>query len=144
MGGFQQRYSEEDIFRGFNVGDLFKDLGFGGGDIFSMIFGGRRGRARRRARQQRQQQSWDFGDYITREQRGAEATRDLDLHYELEIPFMDSIHGAEKRISLATQTGTEEVNVKIPKGIATGKKLRLKGKGQYGAGPGSAAICISR
>ncbi len=130
MGGFQQRYSEEDIFRGFNVGDLFKDLGFGGGDIFSMIFGNRG--AGRAGRQQRQQQSWDFGDYITREQRGAEATQDLDLYYELEIPFMDAMHGAEKRISLATQSGTEEVNVKIPKGIATGKKLRLKGKGNIG------------
>ena len=130
MGGFQQRYSEEDIFRGFNVGDLFKDLGFGGGDIFSMIFGNRG--AGRGSRQQRQQQPWDFGDYITREQRGAEASRDLDLHYELEIPFIDAMHGAEKRISLATQSGTEEVNVKIPKGIATGKKLRLKGKGNTG------------
>jgi curved DNA-binding protein len=133
MGGFQQRYSEEDIFRGFNVGDLFKDLGFGGGDIFSMIFGGRgAGRGGGGGRQQRQQQSWDFGDYTARQQRGPEATRDLDLHYELEIPFMDSIHGAEKRVSLATHTGTEEVNVKIPKGIATGKKLRLKGKGNMG------------
>ena len=26
MGGFQQRYSQEDIFSGFNVGDLFRDL----------------------------------------------------------------------------------------------------------------------
>lgn len=129
MGGFQQRYSEEDIFRGFNVGDLFKDLGFGGGDIFSMIFGNRGAGGRAGRQQRQQQQSWDFGDYITREQRGAEATQDLDLYYELEIPFMDAMHGAEKRISLATQSGTEEVNVKIPKGIATGKKLRLKGKG---------------
>jgi curved DNA-binding protein len=129
MGGFQQRYSEEDIFRGFNVGDLFKDLGFGGGDIFSMIFGRQAGRG---ARQQRQQQSWDFNDYITRQQQGAQTARDLDLHYELEIPFMDAIHGAEKRISLATATGTEEVNVRIPQGIATGKKLRLKGKGNGG------------
>ncbi|MHB8111153.1 MAG: DnaJ C-terminal domain-containing protein [Syntrophorhabdaceae bacterium] len=131
MGGFQQRYSEEDIFRGFNVGDLFKDLGFGGGDIFSMIFGRQAGgRQARGARQQ--QQSWDFGDYITREQRGAEATTDLDLHYELEIPFMDAIHGAEKRISLTNPMGAEDVNVKIPKGITTGKKLRLKGKGNQG------------
>ncbi len=134
MGGFQQRYSEEDIFRGFNVGDLFKDLGFGGGDIFSMMFGGRQGGRAGRQQQQRAQ-SWDFNDYITRQQQqqGAQASRDLDLHYELEIPFMDSIHGAEKRISLATQTGTEEVNIKIPKGISTGKKLRLKGKGNQGS-----------
>ncbi len=131
MGGFQQRYSEEDIFKGFNVGDLFKDLGFGGGDIFSMIFGRQTGQSGRAGRPGRQQ-SWDFGDYITRQQQGAAAPHDLDLHYELEIPFMDSIHGAEKRISLATHSGTEEVNVKIPKGIATGKKLRLKGKGNQG------------
>jgi curved DNA-binding protein len=131
MGGFQQRYTEEDIFRGFNVGDLFKDLGFGGGDIFSMIFGNR-GAGRGGARQQRQQQSWDFGDYITHEQRGAETSRELDLYYELEIPFMDAIHGAEKTITLSTQAGTEEVSVRIPRGIATGKKLRLKGKGNVG------------
>jgi curved DNA-binding protein len=121
MGGFQQRYSEEDIFRGFNVGDLFKDLGFGGGDIFSMIFGRQGGRGgRQRA------QAWDFGDYITREQ---QPERDLDMNYELEIPFMDAIRGGEKRISFSTHQGTEEVNVKIPQGISTGKKLRLQGKG---------------
>lgn len=121
MGGFQQRYSEEDIFRGFNVGDLFKDLGMGGGDIFSMIFGRQAGRGGRQ-----RTQAPDFGDYITREQK---PERDLDLNYELEIPFMDAIHGGEKRVSFATRQGTEEVVVKIPKGISTGKKLRLQGKG---------------
>src|SRR6056300_1028966 len=28
--GFQQRYSQEDIFRGFDFGDIFKEFGFGG------------------------------------------------------------------------------------------------------------------
>jgi len=121
MGGFQQSHSEEDIFRGFNMGDLFKDLGFGGGDVFSTIFG-KQGRKGGRQRYQTQ----DFGDYITREQ---EPSRNLDLHYELEIPFMDAIHGSEKRISFTTQHGSEDVNVKIPQGISTGKKLRLQGKG---------------
>ena len=125
MGGFQERYSQEDIFSGFNIGDLFKDLGFGGNDIFSM-FGGQRGRQTGRPGGRQRQQSYDFGDYITREQH---TTKDLDLNYELEIPFMDSIHGAEKRISFATNKGSEEVNVKIPEGIFRGKKLKLKGKG---------------
>jgi curved DNA-binding protein len=121
MGGFQQRYSEEDIFRGFNVGDLFKDLGFGGKDIFGMIFG------REGARGGRQRgQNYDYGDYITRERKPEGS---LDLHYELEIPFMDAARGAEKRISFSTQHGVEEVSVKIPKGITSGKKLRLQGKG---------------
>ncbi len=139
MGGFQQRYSEEDIFRGFNVGDLFKDLGFGGGDIFSMIFGRQPGRAGRQGRQR----GYDFGDYITRQQQGAGAQHDLDLHYELEIPFMDAIHGAEKRITLTTPSGSEEVNVKIPKGISTGKKLRLKGKGNQSRGGGRGDLYIT-
>lgn len=121
MGGFQQRYSEEDIFKGANFGDLFKDLGFGGGDIFSMIFGRQAGKGGRQ-----RSQTFDFGDYITREQ---QAPKELDLNYELEIPFMDAIRGAEKRISFSTHHGTEDVNVKIPQGISTGKKLRLQGKG---------------
>jgi DnaJ-class molecular chaperone len=41
MSGFQQKYTQEDIYRGFNIGDLFKDLGFGTGDIYNMIFGRR-------------------------------------------------------------------------------------------------------
>lgn len=127
MGGFQQRYSQEDIFSGFNVGDLFKDLGMGGNDIFSMIFGNQRGRATGRpGGRQQSYQNYDFGDYITREQR---SPRDLDLNYELEIPFMDAVKGSEKRISFATNQGPEEVSVKIPKGITTGKKLKLSGKG---------------
>ena len=38
--GFHQRYSQEDIFRGFDVGDIFKDMGYGTDDIFSRMFGG--------------------------------------------------------------------------------------------------------
>ena len=45
MSGFQQKYTQEDIYRGFNIGDLFKDLGFGTGDIFSMVFGRQAGGA---------------------------------------------------------------------------------------------------
>lgn len=125
MGGFQQRYSQEDIFSGFNVGDLFRDLGFGGNDIYSM-FGGQRGRQTGRPGGRQRQQSYDFGDYITREQH---SHKDLDLNYELEIPFMDAIKGSEKQISFATNRGPEEVSVKIPRGISTGKKLKLQGKG---------------
>ncbi len=121
MSGFQQRYTEEDIFRGFNIGDLFRDLGFGSGDIFSTIFGRQTGRGGRQRRQY-----YDFGDYISRER---QPEGGLDLNYELEIPFMDAVRGCSKRVSFSRQSGVEEVDVKIPKGIESGKKLRLKGKG---------------
>jgi len=128
MGGFQQRYSEEDIFRNFSMGDLFKDLGFGGGDMFNVIFG-RQGRGAGRQRQQQYQQpGFDFRDFITREQPEGPGAG-LDAHYELEIPFMDAIKGSQKQVSFSTPYGTEEVSVKIPAGISTGKKLRLQGKG---------------
>ncbi len=125
MSGFQQRYSQEDIYRGFNVGDLFKDLGFGNKDLFSIIFGGRQpgagqGRGGRRG--------FDYNpeDFAARQQRSA---GELDLHYELEIPFMDAIRGSEKKLSFSGLQGTEEIKVKIPKGINSGQRLRLQGKG---------------
>ena len=34
--GFHQRYSQEDIFRGFDINDIFGDMF--GGDVFNMFF----------------------------------------------------------------------------------------------------------
>jgi curved DNA-binding protein len=47
--GFHQRYSQEDIFRGFDARDIFSEMGYGG-DIFSTIFGGGSGKAGGRRR----------------------------------------------------------------------------------------------
>jgi curved DNA-binding protein len=127
MSGFQQKYTQEDIYRNFNIGDLFKDLGFGTGDIFSMIFGAQgRGAAAGRESARGGRRVYDFGDYVTRDRTPA---GELDLNYELEIPFMDAMRGAEKVLAFARERGTEEVRVKIPKGINTGQKLRLHAKG---------------
>ena len=127
MSGFQQRYTQEDIYRGFNIGDLFKDLGFGTGDIFSMVFG-RQGGGAEAGRQGGRggRRVHDFGDFVTRDHT---THGELDLNYELEIPFMDAMRGAEEVLNFASQRGNEEIKVKIPKGINTGQKLRLHGKG---------------
>ena len=37
---FHQQYTTEDIFRDFDIGDIFKDFGFSTEDFFSYIFGG--------------------------------------------------------------------------------------------------------
>src|SRR4030067_1363082 len=47
--GIDQRYSQEDIFRGVDFEDLFRDIGMGGrgrggGSIFDIFFGGGGGR----------------------------------------------------------------------------------------------------
>ena len=58
-----------------------------------------------------------------------------DLHFNLEVPFLDAIRGTKARISLL-QIG--EVEVQIPKGSTHGQTLRLRGKGGAGIGTGPA------
>jgi len=111
---FHQRYSQEDIFRGFNVDDMFKDQGFGTDDIFSRI----------------------FGDAMRR-QRGGGAGRNMaakgeDYNMEIQVTFRDSYDGAEKRIAFMRDGVREELSVKIPAGIESGAKLRVAGRGGAG------------
>jgi len=119
--GFHQRFSQEDIFRGFNVDDLFKDKGFGTDDIFSRIFGGAGGFQQREGR--------GFG---TRRQRGE------DFEMEIKVTFLEAYHGGEKRVAFAKDGQREELMVKIPPGVGSGARLRLKGKGGEGVGGGPA------
>lgn len=72
---FHGKYSQEDIFRGSNFEDLFRDMGFGG-SIFEAFFGGR--------------------------QRGpgSRSSRGEDLSYNLEVEFIDAAKGAKKKIDL--------------------------------------------
>lgn len=119
--GFHQRYSQEDIFRGFDVSDLFKDMGLGGSDdIFSRIFGGTGGFQQQRA-------SRGFG---TRRQRGE------DFTMELKVSFRDAYSGCEKKVAFTKNGKREELVVKVPAGVENGSRLRLQGKGGEGIGGG--------
>jgi curved DNA-binding protein len=143
--GFHQRFTKEDIFRGFDIGDLFKDLGFGTEEIFSRIFG--RGFASRGTRG-RQNVGFDFGGFSTGGPFGGfqqQAVRGQDLEIELQITLEDVVRGAERRISFRRNGQIENISVKIPKGIEEGKKLRIAGKGgfsPYGGPPGDLYIRI--
>lgn len=53
-----------------------------------------------------------------------------DIQYELSISFVEAILGAEIRVP----TIDGDVLVKIPPGVSTGSKLRVKGKGVGAAG----------
>jgi curved DNA-binding protein len=54
------------------------------------------------------------------------------------VSLEDVLHGAEKTISLRQNGKTQNVSVKIPKGIEDGKRLRLSGKGAPSSSGGSA------
>ncbi|MFH0748924.1 MAG: molecular chaperone DnaJ [Candidatus Bathyarchaeota archaeon] len=75
--GIDSKYSSEDIFRGADFGDIFRDVGSGGfDDIFNVFFGRRRGSRRG-------------------PQRGA------DLRYDLDITLEDVASGLETKIYVA-------------------------------------------
>nr|WP_279384246.1 J domain-containing protein [Geotalea toluenoxydans] len=113
--GFHQRFSQEDIFRGFDVGDLFKDKGFGTDDIFSRIFGGGFGGFQQGG-----------GRFAQRPHKGD------DFSMEANVSFREAFSGCEKRIAYMKDGQREELSVKIPAGIENGAKLRLQGKGGSG------------
>ncbi|RII28534.1 MAG: integrase [Geobacter sp.] len=118
--GFHQRFSQEDIFRGFDVGDIFKDAGLGSDDIFSRIFGGGF------------QQRGGFG------YGGGRRSKGEDLSMELTVSFREAFSGCEKRVAFARGGEREELSVKIPAGVDTGARLRVQGKGGPGRGGGQA------
>lgn len=129
---FNQRFSREDIFRGADLNDILRDLGFGGrGTDFSWIFDlGGTGSGRRTARTFRTADP--YGDYFGSHAGGRMPMKGEDLQYNLSITLEDAFKGTEKTISLRKADRVEEINVKIPAGINTGQKLRLTGKGMPG------------
>ncbi|MDD2463261.1 MAG: DnaJ C-terminal domain-containing protein [Desulfobulbus sp.] len=138
--GFKQRYSQEDIFRNFDLNDILHQFGFGGGfrpgggggsfhtsgfrpggggSPFDNIFGGgARG---------------GCGGGC-----GPQPVKGGDLTYELQVSLEDVLHGSEKTIGLRQGSQTKNVSVKVPKGIEDGKRLRLSGKGASSSSGGPA------
>jgi curved DNA-binding protein len=123
--GFRQRFTQEDIFRGFDFDEILSGL-FGGRGRRESRFGGRGG--------------FDFGDFFSGQggyqDMGRMPQRGEDILYELSISMEEVASGGEKRVSYRKNGRIEEVSVKIPKGIPTGKKLRLVGKGMQGRNGG--------
>ncbi|EMS78369.1 DnaJ C-terminal domain-containing protein [Desulfotignum phosphitoxidans] len=126
---FQQRYSQEDIFRNFDLGDILKEFGFGGGrGGFSASFGqaGPRGRSGFSGGNPFFQNTGDgFG-----QQRAYPRTPGKDIEYEIPLTLEELIHGTKKTITIRQGSTTNAVEVRIPKGLTQGKKIRLAGKGE--------------
>ncbi len=129
--GFQQRFSQEDIFRNFDFSDIFKEFGFRSGGSptgdggFRFSFGG--------------------GSPFGGGRRQQAPAKGADLVYELPVTLSEVALGAQKAISFQHQGRSENITVKIPKGMLTGKKLRVAGKGEpspYGGPAGDLFIKV--
>lgn len=129
--GFRQRFSQEDIFRGFDFGDIFREFGFGGGGNSGYGGGGRR---------------FSFGGGSPFNFSGAQQQANVkgsDLVYELPLTLREIASGTSKVVTFQHQGRSENLTVKIPKGLIEGKKLRLPGKGSpspYGGPAGDLYI----
>lgn len=120
--GFQQKFSQEDIFRNVDLGDILREFGInmggGGRATFRTTGGGGTG---------------FFDDLFGmgsgagfRTSHRAQPVKGSDLSLELPITLEEVLHGTEKTISLGHG---DKVSVKVPAGIESGKKLRVPGKG---------------
>ncbi|MEN8256880.1 MAG: DnaJ C-terminal domain-containing protein [Thermodesulfobacteriota bacterium] len=120
--GFSERYSQEDIFRGSDLGSILREFGinFGGGfsqaggagspfeSFFSQSGGCASGTCGSRGFQQ-------------------QPAKGQDMTMEVWVTLEEVGTGTERTIALA-HIG-DRVSVKIPAGIESGKKLRVSGKG---------------
>ncbi len=132
---FHQRYSQEDIFRNFDLNDILRQFGFGMGGQQPSGFGNGMGGGAH------------FNSFFN--QGGGhgggcgggchQPAKGQDMTYQITVTLDEVLNGADRSISLRKNGQPQQVSVKIPKGIEEGKKLRLKGKGgpsQNGGPPG--------
>jgi DnaJ-class molecular chaperone len=80
-----------------------------------------------------------FAELLRRSAQARANRRGHDLEYRLPIEFIESIAGANKRLTLP-DGGT--LDVTIPPGMVEGQVLRLRGKGAPGAGTGGAGDAL--
>jgi len=131
---FQQRFSQEDIFRNFDLGDILKGFGFNGsrGGGFSSAFGGGGQRGGQRC-------GMGGGGFGQQQPPG----KGKDIEYEIPLTLHEIINGTQKTITINQGGTAKAIQVKIPRGLTRGKKIRLAGKGElspHGGPPGNLYI----
>ena len=83
-----------------------------------------------------------FAELLRRAAEQARRRPGADMHYELQVEFLDAVNGASRTITLP---GGGTLQVTIPSGVEDGQILRLRGKGAPSPGegePGDALVQI--
>lgn len=112
--GWQGRSAAAD----FGTGDPFGG-GQGFSEFFEAIFGrGAAGRA-----------GPTSGSFRARAPQRGE-----DLHVRLPVTLEEAVRGGVRTLTLQTHEGPRTLKVNIPRGVADGRKIRLKGQGNPGPG----------
>jgi DnaJ-class molecular chaperone len=100
-------------------------------ELFEGLFGAASSRGGR---------SGGFGGFGGFRQRSQPPQKGADIAYRLRVSFLDAAALAPQRIKLADG---KTIDLKLPKGVEDGTKIRLAGKGQAGpGGTGDAIVTI--
>lgn len=141
---FHQRYSQEDIFRGFDLNDILRQFGVGGQSRnFRSNMGGMNGMGGN-----------PFSSFFNQGSGGGGCgggckpapERGQDMTYQITVTLEEVLNGAERTINLRKNGTPQNVSVKVPQGIEEGKKLRLQGKGgesRNGGPPGDLYLKVA-
>ena len=123
--GFGQRFSQEQIFQDFDLGRIFQDMGLGGMGGFDLrsLFGGGG-----------PQRGGGFNPFGGGGAGAQPPRRGRDVENPMTIGFHEAFTGGERSFQLSGPDGSETISVKIPRGIKTGQKLRVRGMGEAGHG----------
>ncbi|MGB3212035.1 MAG: J domain-containing protein [Desulforhopalus sp.] len=120
---FHRRYSQEDIFRGFDLNDILRQFGVGGTGSSANFRSNMGGNSH-------------FSSFFNQGNGGgcgggcqSAPTKGQDMTYQINVSLEEVLNGAERTITLRKNGSSHNVSVKIPKGIEEGKRLRLQGKG---------------
>lgn len=116
---------------GDNGGVEFEFGGTGFSDFFEAFFGGGRGQSA-------------FGGGMGR--RAATAERGSDVEADIMVTLEEALHGSTRTVSLrrSGSAKTETYQVKIPRGVHEGQRIRLAGQGEAGARGGKSGDLFLR
>src|SRR5213594_3799596 len=122
-GGFYQ-------FGGDGGGVQFEFGGTGFSDFFEAFFGGGRGRSA-------------FGGFGGRQ---ATAERGADVEADIMVTLEEALRGSTRTVSLrrAGAIKVETYQVKIPRGVHEGQRIRLRGQGEAGVRGGKSGDLFLR
>lgn len=70
----------------------------------------------------------------TRSRRARRPQNGADITHDIQVPFNTVVLGGKAQVAVRRQSGkTETIEINIPPGIESGKKIRLRGQGEEGA-----------
>ncbi len=109
-GGGGPEIDISQLFGGGGMEDILRQMGGGMGGRGGNPFGGR--------------------------QPGGPPSQPQAVEQEITVPFSVAVQGGQHQVSFQRRNGkVDNITVKIPQGIESGKKIRLRGQGQS-SGPG--------